>query len=198
MTYEAFDYDELVRRTALFQSEYFERNQAFMAQLAEGQQPKVMLVGCVDSRVVPEYITKARPGDVFVLRSIANIIPSYSISESAVGAAIEYAVRHLQIAHLVVCGHTECGGLKALDKRLDTLKEPGLARWLEHARPAQQRVQARGLGAAQQARALVEENVALQLEHAQTYACVREALQKKSLALHGWVYDILTGQVSVL
>ncbi len=119
-------------------------------------------------------------------------------SESAVGAAIEYAVRHLHVSHVVVCGHTDCGGIKALDaaKPLDTLKEPSLARWLEHARPARRKVDSRAIAAESRHRALVEENILLQIEHVQTYACVREAMGQNKLELHGWVYDVFTGQVT--
>jgi carbonic anhydrase len=199
MAYESLTYDALLQRTRLFRTEYFERAAELMNQLATaGQKPQVLIVSCADSRVVPEFIAKARPGDVFVVRNVANIVPAYSISESAVGAVLEYAVRHLHVGHLVVCGHTDCGGIKAMDKRLDPLKEPALARWLEQARPIVQRVDGRGIAADLRHRALVEENIRLQLEHAQTYACVREAVQQGKLALHGWVYDVATGQVAVV
>lgn len=199
MTYESLTYDSLLQRTDLFRTEYFERATDLMLQLAnEGQQPQVLFVGCADSRVVPEFIVKARPGDIFVVRTVANIVPAYSVGESAVGAVIEYAVRHLKIAHLVVCGHTDCGGIKALSKRLDTLKEPSLARWLEHARPALQRAESRAAAGQAQQRAVVEENIWLQLEHAQTYSCVREAVAQNKLELHGWIYDVFTGRVAAL
>lgn len=199
MAYEALTYNALLERAQAFQANHFERARDFMTQLAgEGQKPQVLLVGCSDSRVVPEMIVGARPGDLFVTRTIANVIPAYSISESAAGAVIEYAVQHLKVAHLVVCGHTDCGGIKALDKRLDPLKEPALARWLEQARPVVQRVGGSGGDDPARHRALVEANVLLQIEHAQTYTCVREAVQQNRLELHGWVYDMFTGQVTVI
>ncbi len=199
MAYDSLTYDALLQRAETFSANHFERAKEFFLQLAtEGQKPQVMLVSCADSRVVPEMITGARPGDLFVVRTVANAIPAYSVSESAVGSAIEYAVQHLGISHLVVLGHTDCGGIKAMDKRLDPLKEPSLARWLEHARPARQRIEGRAINAELRHRALVEENIRLQLEHAQTYTCVREAIQRGKLQLHGWVYDVLNGQAAAL
>jgi carbonic anhydrase len=207
MAYDPLTYDQVLQRAKAFRTSQFERVKELMTQLAqEGQKPNVLFVSCADSRVVPEMIVRARPGDLYVVRTPANIIPIYSVSESAIGASIEHAVRHLGVTHLVVCGHTECGGIKALDKRLDLLKEPAMARWLEHARPVLQQVESRAATHGTSAspvepsrhRALVEGNVCLQLEHAQTYACVREALQKKTLALHGWVYDLSTGTVTTL
>lgn len=199
MAFESLTYETLLQQASVFHTGYFERAKKLMEQLAtEGQKPQVMFVGCSDSRAVPEYITQARPGDLFVVRTIANIIPGYGVSESAAGSAIEYAVRHLGIGHLVVCGHTDCGGIKALEKRMDLLQEPSLVRWLKYAQPILQRVAHKGGDPAARQRAMVEANVGLQLEQAQSYACVREALQKGSLALHGWVYDIHTGQVTVV
>jgi carbonic anhydrase len=199
MANEALTYDMLWQRAQTFQANHFDRARDFMQQLASaGQKPTTLFIGCVDSRVVPEMITGARPGDLFVTRTIANVVPAYSVSESAAGAVLEYAVRHLKVGHLVICGHTDCGGIKALDKALDSLKEPALARWVEHARPARQRVDSQSVPPEARHRAIVEENIRLQLEHVQTYACVREALQQRKLELHGWVYAIEDGQVTAL
>jgi carbonic anhydrase len=196
MSSDSLTYDDLLEHTRAFPTKYFARAQDRMVQLAHaGPRPRVMLVSCADSRVVPEFITNARPGDLFVVRSVANIIPAYGICESSTGAAIEYALRHLAIEHIVVLGHIDCGGVKALDRRADRLQEPALARWLEGARPACLRIEARQLAKVRH-RALVEENVRLQLEHAQTYTCVRQALGQDRLQLHSWVYDVATGQVS--
>jgi carbonic anhydrase len=149
-----------------------------------------MFIGCCDSRVIPENVFGARPGDLFVLRNIANIVPPFGTAHESTGAALEYAVNHLRIPHLIICGHTGCGGLEALDGHIDALAEPSLAAWLKHAREAQTRVGKRGLEPAKRHRAIVEQNVILQLEHAANYPAVYKALKENRLELHGWLFDL--------
>jgi carbonic anhydrase len=110
-----------------------------------------------------------------------------------VGAVIEYAVRHLHVKHIVILGHTDCGGLKALDQPPDWSREPHLARWIEHARPAKTKVEASGLPEEARHLATVRENVLLQLDHLRSYDPVREGERAGTLALHGWVYHLETG-----
>jgi len=174
--------------------EVFQQNRALYEALAtRGQAPKVMFIGCSDSRIVPEVITGAEPGDMFVLRNVANIVPPFGLGEVGPGAAVEYAVLHLHVEHLVVCGHTDCGGIKALEHPPDWSREPHIARWIENARPAQTRVQASSLPAEEQHLATVRENVLLQLENLRSYDPIREAEREGKLALHGWVYHLENG-----
>jgi carbonic anhydrase len=183
--------DTLLHQTQSLRADFFEKENDLLAQLArEGQKPQVMFIGCSDSRVVPELLTGARPGQVFVVRNVANIIPPFGIGHWSVGAAIEYAVNHLKVAHLVICGHTECGGIKALDSRMDALAEPSLTSWVELAREAQTRVDGRGVEKEKRHRAIVEQNVILQLERAAGYPAVAKALKENRLELHGWLYDL--------
>jgi len=176
--------------------EDFQQNRALYETLAtQGQAPKVMFIGCSDSRVVPELITGAEPGDLFVLRNVANIVPPFGLGEVGPGAAVEYAVLHLHVEHIVVCGHTDCGGIKALEHTLDWSCEPHIIRWLENARPAQTRVQATGLPAEEQHLATVRENVLLQLENLRSYDPVCQAEREGRLALHGWVYHLENGTI---
>ncbi len=188
---------ELVSQTSASRSSFFNEHAPLFGRLvSEGQFPDTVFIGCDDSRVMPEAITGAKPGDLFVLRNVANIVPPYGTGERAVGATLEYAVRHLKVSHILVCGHTDCGGIMALDEHLDPLHEPHLWRWIEYARPAQTQVDARGVDPDARHRAIVEQNVLLQLENLHTYDVVREALQTRELALHGWVYDLSTGRIS--
>jgi carbonic anhydrase len=190
--------DPILERSHALRTEFFENERELLDMLArQGQSPDVMFIGCSDSRVVPELLTGARPGDLFVARVVANIVPPYGTGQNAVGAALEYAVLHLQVEHLIVCGHTDCGGIKALDHPVDMAAEPAIAGWIEFARPAQTQIDARG-GLADDARhrAIVEENVLLQLENLQTYDAVRRALAENRLELHGWVYDLAKRQMS--
>ena len=158
-----------------------------------GQEPFAAILGCSDSRVVPELITGAQPGDLFVMRNVANIVPAFGLGEAGPGSAVEYAVLHLHVEHLVICGHTDCGGIKALDHTSDWSREPHIARWIENARPAQTKVQAGSLPPEERHLATVRENVLLQLEHLRTYDAVRDAERTGTLALHGWVYHLETG-----
>ncbi len=189
--------DPILERSHALRTEFFENEGELLDMLAhQGQSPDVMFIGCSDSRVVPELLSGARPGDLFVARVVANIVPPYGTGQNAVGAAVEYAVLHLKVRHVIVCGHTDCGGIQALDHPLDMAAEPAIAGWIEFARPAQTQVDARG-GLADDARhrAIVEENVLLQLENLQTYGAVRRALVENQLELHGWVYDLAGRQM---
>jgi len=184
--------DTLLEQSAPIRADFFEKQGELLEKLAqEGQSPQALFVGCADSRVSPEGLLGANPGDLFMLRNIANIIPPYEHSDTGITAVLEYAVRHLKVPHLVICGHTDCGGIKGLDAQLDAANEPALTQWVEFARPAQQEIDASGQNFINQAdrnRAIVERNVVLQLRHIQTYPFVLAALEANRLELHGWVY----------
>ncbi len=188
--------DTLLQQTHSLRSTFFEKEGDLLGRLArEGQRPPVMFVGCSDSRVIPEALTGSRPGDLFVLRNIANIIPPFGTAHESTGAALEYAANHLKVAHLVVCGHTDCGGIKALDDHLDSLSEPSLARWIKFAREAQTRVDQHRADPSKRHRAIVEQNVLLQLQHAGTYPSIHKAVKENRLVLHGWLFDLQALQV---
>jgi carbonic anhydrase len=176
--------------------EYFAENLELFHHLAtQGQAPEVLFITCSDSRIVPNLITGTGPGDLFVMRTVANLVPPYGTGEMSVGAAIEYAILHLHQGHIVVCGHTDCGGIRALDAPPDWSREPHIARWIEHARPAKTKVEASGIPAEERHLATVRENVLLQLEHLRSYDPVRDAERGGTLELHGWVYHLESGAV---
>lgn len=178
-----------------FRDHVRENRERFEHLATGGQSPEVLFITCSDSRVVPALITGADPGDLFVTRNVGNLVPPYGTGEMSVGAVVEYAVIHLQVEHVVVCGHTDCGGIKALDAPPDWSREPHIARWIEHARPAKTKVEAAGLAPEERHLATVRENVLLQLEHLRSYDPVREGERAGTLALHGWVYHLETGSV---
>jgi carbonic anhydrase len=184
---------EFVAGTRRFR-EYYRENQALFDRLAiEGQSPQALFIGCSDSRVPPELLTGSGPGELFVLRHPANIVPLFGTGEMGSGAVIEYAVLRLRVGHVVVCGHTDCGAIRALDVPPDWAKESHIARWIEHARPARTKVEASGLPEESRHLATVRENVLLQLEHLRSYDPVREGERAGTLLLHGWVYHLETG-----
>lgn len=183
--------DRVLARSHALRTEFFENERELLESLAgHGQFPDAMFIGCSDSRVVPEILTGAGPGDLFVVRVVANIVPPYGTGQNAVGAAVEFAVQRLRVEHLIICGHTDCGGIKALDSGVDMVTEPATANWIEFARPAQSQVAALGLTGDARHRAIVEGNVLLQLDNLRTYAAVSHALAENRLELHGWVYDL--------
>lgn len=179
-----------------FQQGLFDQEREFMISLAEGQQPLMMYIGCSDSRVVPELLTMSRPGDLFVTRNVANIVPPSDRDNGAVGAAVEYAIGHLKVQHIVICGHYKCGGIEALD--LDPVqlnREPYIARWLQWARPILELPAASLKNRRLRHEALVAENVMLQLRNLRTYSAVQDALEEGLIRLHGWIYDLETGSL---
>jgi carbonic anhydrase len=177
-----------------FQETYRENRELFERLATQGQSPEVLVIGCSDSRAPAELITQIEPGDLFVLRNVANIVPPYGSGEMGVGAVVEYAVLHLQVKHIVVIGHTDCGGIQALNEPPNLSREPHIARWIEYARPAQTKVEASGLPQEQWPLAIVRANVVLQLEHLRSYDPVRDGEGGGKLALHGWVYHLETGE----
>ena len=156
----------------------------------EGQSPDVMFIGCSDSRVLAESLMAARPGDLFVVRVIANIVPPPGSGESVLAAAIDYAIEVLKVNCIVVCGHTDCGGLRALERGLETGCPGNTADWMTHALPALESLKHQGLDGEELHDALVEQNVLLQLRHVRAYPSVQRAEAVGTVKVHGWVFDL--------
>lgn len=190
--------EALLRGNRKFRSEYAADERDFLEHLAsEGQSPDALYIGCSDSRVVPELLTNSSPGELFVLRNIANLVPVFDDPDSSVGAAIEYAVGHLHVPHIIVCGHYGCGGVKAALDGLDKERGlPSLFEWLSEVRAAAENVDP-ALEPETRWRRAVEESVVFQLGNLPTYPAVASALAAGRLRLHGWVYDLHTCSLSV-
>jgi len=183
--------DALLRGHRKFRQEYAGNERGFLERLAsKGQSPDALYIGCSDSRVVPELLTSSSPGELFVLRNIANRVPPFADPDSSVGAAIEYAVGHLHVPHVIVCGHYGCGGVKAALDGLEKVRElPSLFEWLGEVRAAAENVDP-ALEPAQRWRRAVEESVVFQLGNLASYSAVASALAAGKLQIHGWVYDL--------
>lgn len=164
---------------------------------SEPQKPHTLFITCADSRVDPEALVQAGPGELFVTRNIGNMAPAYGEMLGGVSAAIEFAVIALEVRQVVICGHTDCGAMKALMNRSSVSGMPTVDRWLHNAEAAYSIVRARNPEAdpAEMVSKLVRENVLLQLAHLRTHPSVagQEALGR--LSIYGWVYDIRTGEV---
>lgn len=185
-----------------FRKEVYPKHRDLFDQLKDKQHPQVLFITCSDSRIDPALITQTHPGDLFVCRNIGNIVPAAGDPAGAVDAVLEYAILALKVRHIIVCGHSDCGAMKAL-KALDA---PGLASmpsvksWLRHAEPAIGMARANHSNPTgdELTRALIRENVRLQLQHLRNHHAVAAAISQKTLDLHGWVYDIGNGVVTAL
>lgn len=146
---------------------------------------------------MPEGLFGLEPGQFFVLRNIGNTIPPYIQSEPGVTAVLEFALHELAIPHLIVCGHTDCGAIRALAKPIDITSRSALTRWLQHIRPAEQTVGYRlgDLPPEERHRAIVEQHVLNQLANLRSFPFVHAAESSGELTLHGWVYDLKTQEV---
>ncbi len=189
----------LLRGHATFRREYAAGAKEFLTRLAsEHQSPDALYVGCADSRVVPELLTSSSPGDLFVVRNIANAVPPQRHADASVGAALEYAIAHLHVEHIIICGHYGCGGIKAvLDGHEKLRAHPSLYEWLDGIAPAIEASRLEMLDPEEQWRLSVEANVVQQLANLTTFEVVRERLDAEKLSLHGWVYDLHSGGVTV-
>ena len=167
-----------------------EADRDFLAALAEGkQQPKMLWIGCADSRVDPAEILGTGLGALFVIRNIANVVPPAGSGDDSVGAAIEYCLDHLGVDDIVVCGHTGCGGIAAASRAVPP-SEVHLDRWIDHARASARLIRAAGVPEDERLEAMVKANVLFQRDNLMTYPSVRRALGEGRLRLHAWLYDM--------
>lgn len=180
-----------------FQKEIFPEQQHHFRLLADSQRPHTLFITCSDSRVVPTLFTQTEPGELFLCRVVGNLVPAHGAEMGGVASAVEYAVTVLGVRHVVVCGHSDCGAMRAFlhPEKLRPLK--AVEAWLEHAQAAiaiagQQHA---GLSGEDFVKALIDENVVVQLQHLKTHPSVAAGLRNGSLEVHGWVYDIGTGLI---
>jgi len=182
-----------------FQADVFPGMSGLFKKLATTQNPSTLFIACADSRVVPELLTQQQPGDVFVIRNAGNIVPSYTSEPGGVTASVEYAVGVLGVTDIVVCGHSDCGAMTAIAKCkcLDHL--PAVAGWLRHADAAKVVNEAHThITPEAKVSAMVHANVVAQLTNIRTHPTVALALEQGKVTLHGWVYDIETGDINAL
>ncbi|XP_061372350.1 carbonic anhydrase 2-like isoform X2 [Gastrolobium bilobum] len=194
-----FNPDERIRTGfAHFKNEKFQKNPELYDELAKGQSPKFMVFACSDSRVCPSHVLNFQPGEAFVVRNIASMVPPYDKTKYAgAGAAIEYAVLHLKVENIVVIGHSCCGGIKGLMSIPDdgTTASDFIEQWVQICTPAKSKVkaEANNLGFSEQCTNCEKEAVNVSLGNLLTYPFVRDAVVKKTLALKGAHYDFVKG-----
>lgn len=186
------DIQRLMLENKAWVKEKTEVNPQYFVEMAKGQQPTFLWIGCSDSRVPPNEITGCHPGEMFVARNIANLVIHTDLSLMSV---VEYAVDHLKVKHIIICGHYGCGGVKAslspnslgpIDKWLRNIKDVACMHWKE----------LEPMDESAQADRLVELSTIEQAKNLTHTAIIQRAWnQGRELYLHGWVFDIATGRV---
>ncbi len=188
---------KILAGVATFQQEVFPTQRRLFERLEHGQHPIAMFFTCADSRIVPNLLLQTGPGETFTERTPGNIVPRYSDHVGGVTASMEYAVMVLKVPLVIICGHTDCGVMKALLEPEQTAGMPALQNWMRHALAARERLlrDAPAGSREQKLRQLTEYNVLTQLENLRTHPAVEAAMAKGELEIHGWVYDIAHGEV---
>ncbi len=183
-------------------SEFKKRKREFEKLAKDGQNPKILFIGCCDSRVLPNLITNTGPGDLFVVRNIGNFVAPYKLDEDyhSTAAAIEYAVNILEVEDIIVCGHSQCGAISALyydEEKFEKKQTPHVKTWLHLGRDAKDFVQKWGGSLTHEDKLTMTEEVSVlfQLENLLTYPSVRDKVDSEKLSLHGWHYDIESGEI---
>ncbi len=185
-----------------FREGRFENERARYAMLAEtGQKPEIMVIGCVDSRVSPEAIFDAAPGELLVVRNVANLVPAYDEDrehQHGTSAALEFGVQALKVKHIVVLGHAFCGGIQAFADDTAPLS-PGdfIGRWMSQIAPAAEAIGPRHAHDEDYLHKLEFASVELSLKNLMTFPCVRILVERGKLQLHGAYFGVASGQLLV-
>lgn len=193
--------NELIGRVLRFEKDVYSSKSELYGVLArEGQSPTALMISCADSRIVPEHVMQADPGDLFVCRNAGNIVPPFAQMNGGVSSTVEYAVQALGVTDIIVCGHSDCGAMKAVSEPHLVAKMPNVAAWLRHSSAAERVVSDAypELCNGERIRAISLENVVAQIAHLRTHPSVAAGIARGDLSLHGWFVDIHAGQILAL
>lgn len=188
---------KLVKGIHKFQRDFFATHRALFEQLATtGQQPETLFITCSDSRVVPNLITNASPGELFIVRNVGNVVPTPKLP-GGTAAAIQYAVEVLNVENIIVCGHTQCGALKAILEPETVQHLEFVKRWVGSTIRVKEVIEEKYAHLSGEAllNAAIQENVLAQLENLREYPFVAERLEAKKLHVNGWIFDVGRGEV---
>lgn len=194
------DIERFINGFRRFRENYFGPEATHFEPLKKGQNPKTMLIGCADSRVDPAILTNCAPGDIFTVRNVANLVPPFEENggRHGVSAALEFAVCHLEVEHIIVLGHSGCGGINALMAGASGCGGGGfISRWMSIAAPARERVLAElsDKDPLLQQRAAEQAAILLSLENLRSFPWIDERVASGVLSLHGWYFDISAGEL---
>jgi carbonic anhydrase len=192
----------LIEGVHKFQTDVFGNYRKLFRKLSqEGQNPHTLFITCSDSRVLAELITQSKPGDLFVVKNIGNIVPPANVrgDTNSTAAAIEFAVENLRVSDIVICGHSQCGAISCLLGETPVGRStPHLRDWLRLATPVLDTLKkdyAHLKTAGERSTAAAQENVLFALDNLHSYSCVQERLMDGSLRLHGWFFKIATAEL---
>jgi carbonic anhydrase len=191
---------KLIEGAVAFRQNDFETHEQLFSVLGKEQNPHTLFIGCSDSRLVPNMITTTMPGELFIIRNVANIVPPYKHAGEYMAAisAIEFAIQALEVENIVVCGHSNCGGIAALYKPAEYFEKlPHTRKWLELALPVKEKVLKILPDGNHASREWLTEqmNIVEQIHHLLTYPYIAEKFEKKLLTISGWYYIIETGEI---
>jgi carbonic anhydrase len=194
--------EQLIAGVHKFQQDEFGNYRKLFRKLSQdGQNPHTLFITCSDSRVLAELITQSKPGDLFVVKNVGNIVPPASAtgSTNSTAAAIEFAVETLRVSDIVICGHSQCGAMSALLGENPAGKSmPHLREWLKLAAPVLETMRTQYIHLTKMAErmdAAAAENVLFALENLHSYPCVQDRLMDGTLRLHGWFFQIATAEL---
>lgn len=193
--------NEFAAGNKVFQRAYFQKHEQELLELAiKGQQPKALFIGCSDSRVIPDLIIQSNPGDLFVLRNVGNFVPPYKPDEDyhATASGIEYAIKVLNVSEVIICGHSHCGACKSLFHPVDDPELVHIRKWLDLGERAKSMaLLSLGADAPEEDLLRLTERMSIitQIDNLLTYPFVKTRLKEKRLFIHGWYYDIETGNI---
>ena len=196
------DIQQLIAGFRQFHKDYFLGDQALFTSLSQGQKPSTLVIACSDSRVDPAIVMNAKPGDLFVVRNVANLVPPYEKGGGyhGVSAALEFAVCGLNVENIIVMGHRQCGGIKALAEGMpDGIDGEFIQPWVSIAKPALNRVE-KQINKHDRASFLCsceQEAIKVSLENLESFPFINSRVQMGGLTLHGWYFDIEDGVMSV-
>lgn len=190
---------KLVRGIVEFRKRALQSYREKFAQLALGQSPDTLFIACSDSRVAANVFASTEPGDLFVIRNVGNMIPccgddGHSSADESEAAAIEFAILNLNVRHIIVCGHSECGAMHAILRGRNQLTSPHLRAWLRHGEPSLKSIE-NHTGDLSPVNKLSQLNVLQQVEHLKSYPVVRERMEQGKLQLHPWWFELAGASV---
>ncbi len=186
-----------------FQSDVYPLHKDTFEALANSQDPDVLFITCSDSRIDPNLITQSNPGELFICRNAGNIVPPHSHETGGMTASIEYAVAVLKVKHIIICGHSSCGAMKASMQPDSVNKLPHVKVWLDHCRAAAEAVSHKhdcddhDSLSEEHLDEVTKQNIILQMNHLKTHPAVFTKLVSNEIEVHGWMYDIETGNVEM-
>lgn len=191
---------EYAKGNKLFKTYFKENKESLVKLVVEGQSPKALFIGCSDSRVIPDLIVHSNPGDLFVLRNVGNLVPPFKPDEDyhATASGIEYAVSVLKVEEIIICGHSHCGACKSLYENIDNDSLIHTKKWLELGKSAKtSAILSLGANAPIENLLRLTEKLSVvkQIENILTYPIVKKRFEKGNLYIHGWYYDIETGNI---